>query len=532
MSTISDPSFIDDGGSFPRRVPPASSPTDTAHWAVQNDMHAASSYTGSFVDDGADLLPASPTAPGFGKLDARYYKQRKRSTTKGVWNDDVQRAVSGDIQRSLAKIQGLGGVRVKRRGENSEKGFKMLIPRKWGTFVIKGKDGRVVVVGEDGEYDSEDVRGEGEMRWVEAEKPVEGGNEEKERRGRRRRRHGKEPEPQRAKSLSTIAESEYEEQGGVGKEEDVVSQTAFFATGAKSGWPSPSVSLRSADTGQTVKQRDDNRKTSDKPKSRVPSLPQKWSAPAAILIQDSRTSRRDSRRKGSPTCESNSSRSTQRNGKPDAHLSKDHAGSVKTYSTYRPPAVEDALETSSESVKKRWTRKRGSGSRDGNLKDLGAVEMDTNKWVLRVREESDRSHHERATSSGVSIWKEDTGGLWIGEDNTNEDSWDGFERVKAISEIGVADGDSGHESTFGRGSWNCDKARVDDEGWAESKKDDVAWEASGGGIKDSSSHSSSRSRASRYGKGHGEDDQTNLNDNWGGTSVRVALRRTSVGGWN
>jgi hypothetical protein len=105
----------------------------------------------------------------------------------------VARAVGGDIQRHLAQMQGIANLEVKRpeRDEKEEKKrreeksgtVKVPAPLRWGTFIIKADDGRVIVIDEDGEFDSglvkpvadeddkEKVR-EGK-RWVKAASSVD-----------------------------------------------------------------------------------------------------------------------------------------------------------------------------------------------------------------------------------------------------------------------------------------------------------------------------------------------------------------------
>ena len=170
MSSTS-PSYIDDGRSFTRRIP--SSLTNVTHRLRTTHLSpdTSSTYTGSYIDDGLDLLPTytADNAAGFGPIDARFYRhKRHRNKHNGAWNDDVARAVSGDIHASLAKLERIAGVEVKhasfnskerkRRDEKKRGVVSIPAPLKWGTFVIKYGDGRVVVVDELGEYDSGAVR--------------------------------------------------------------------------------------------------------------------------------------------------------------------------------------------------------------------------------------------------------------------------------------------------------------------------------------------------------------------------------------
>jgi hypothetical protein len=164
MSSITPQSFVDDGGSFTKRVPHGLDQRRVAKWISGGDSEV-SGYTGSYIDDGADMLLPQRPAPGFGKVNTKFYKQRKRKEEKdAVWNNDVQKAISGDIQRNLAKLRDLSGVQVKRPGrEHSGKERKkdqqdedvkdtvtIPMPPPWGTFVIKAGDGRPVSNQRDG----------------------------------------------------------------------------------------------------------------------------------------------------------------------------------------------------------------------------------------------------------------------------------------------------------------------------------------------------------------------------------------------
>ena len=121
MSSITPPSFVDDGGSFTKRIPHGLHPQHVAHWIASTGSDI-SAYTGSFIDDGADMLLPNNTTPGFGPIDPRFYKQRKRKEGKdGVWSDDMQKAISGDMQRHLVSMRGLKGLEVKRHGQGDDK---------------------------------------------------------------------------------------------------------------------------------------------------------------------------------------------------------------------------------------------------------------------------------------------------------------------------------------------------------------------------------------------------------------------------
>lgn len=175
MSTTTAPSYLDDGISFRRRLP---RPTHQPHPAPSS----TSAYTGSYIDDGLDLLPPI-SGHGFGNVDRRFYRHRRRRHKKedgaedgGVWSKDIARAVTGDVQRSLGKLRELGSIgvrrptnlkrdkleaeRIRRRKEQERRGVVAVPkPLRWGVFVIKEDNGRVVVVDEKGEWDSGPIGG-------------------------------------------------------------------------------------------------------------------------------------------------------------------------------------------------------------------------------------------------------------------------------------------------------------------------------------------------------------------------------------
>jgi hypothetical protein len=285
MSSITPQSFVDDGGSFTKRVPHGIDQRRIAKWISGGDSEV-SGYTGSYIDDGADLLLPQRTAPGFGEVNTKFYKQRKRKEEKDVlWNDDVQKAITGDIQRNLAKLRGLGGVEVKKparehtgqeagEGENGkkEKGTVTVpMPPQWGTFVIKGDDGRVIIVGKEGEFDSGPQKAPSEQpeRWVKAASTIapptptsptavsvplsppkhshtssKDRPKEKEKESKHEGRKHKHKKSHHShltippKALTPIPESEYEDGYLPSGGEDIGSPTGFMMTGGASGWPS------------------------------------------------------------------------------------------------------------------------------------------------------------------------------------------------------------------------------------------------------------------------------------------------------
>ncbi|KAL5114748.1 hypothetical protein ACEQ8H_007365 [Pleosporales sp. CAS-2024a] len=325
MST-SAPSFVDDGSSFTNRV------LYPQHQDKPNRIPSsasASAYSGSYIDDGLDMLPAS--RPGFGALDPKFHRRRKAKDRTSCWNDDVQKAVAGDIGRSLGGLRIWAGVELKRHREDEEKNGQTAtvtvtvpLPRRWGTIVIKDGE-RVVVVDEEGEFDSGGVEREYEgKRWVKALSTKSlledlGGKED-------------------AKAIPSIkesdSESEYENEDAVYENEaDVMSPTGFFMTGGRSGWP-----LREASPMPS--------KQKSKGSSPIRSPPGTWLAP---LSSPTKQSILDSRSVSSWT-------------KHESHRcskgKRDHDNiSTKTYSTYRPAMVEDASDSPSSSKLKPYDQR-------------------------------------------------------------------------------------------------------------------------------------------------------------------------------
>ncbi|USP72931.1 hypothetical protein yc1106_00205 [Curvularia clavata] len=181
MSAITPPSFLDDGGSIANRLPQGLDKQRVAKWVSRGTFSDTSAYTGSFVDDDEDIVLRSSS---ISDRQARHEKEETRKKgDEQVWNENAKKAVSGDVRRHMDKIRDLRGkvqVRKVKKGREMEKEKKKVlvpVPRRWGTFVIKDKDGRVVVVDEEGEFDSgpRKVHNEKqhERRWVRAASTVE-----------------------------------------------------------------------------------------------------------------------------------------------------------------------------------------------------------------------------------------------------------------------------------------------------------------------------------------------------------------------
>lgn len=311
LTSVTAPSLADDGRSLTRRMPRKGDPTAITNWiegtiaspilppAVLPAAEASESeaYTGSFFDDGADLRRSSafPAVPGFGTVDHKFYSSGKSKKHKyeEEWTAEKEKALAGDMFRSLAKLKSVARVEVrdahdgeKRKArkvrDRSKVGaveddgrVRIMKPLRWGTFVIEGEDGRVVIVDEQGEYDSgkvdereelakmnaeyeervkrrkereqEKAKREAEKKAKEEVRKLRKREEEREReevlakakddrrrhKHRRRRGHSSPSRP-----LTLVGEGgPFEEGASV-----IISPTKFFMTGARSGWTPSAVS--------------------------------------------------------------------------------------------------------------------------------------------------------------------------------------------------------------------------------------------------------------------------------------------------
>ena len=282
-TSIMSPSFVDDGLSFSRRMPRSGSRWDIDKWLEgtsvapsANSTTDTSGYTGSFLDDGADMLAVDQMimVPGFGRIDKRFYRKGKRGKDGEVWTEDMARAVGGDIRRSLREIGGLGDVKVVegvekvgRKSEGKERGTGEVdedggvwvkAPLDFGAFVIEDDDKRIIIVERDGEYDSgrpEEVvddlgkskgdKEEEKRRKREEKRKKEGAsakwNEESS--ARRKRSEHKKSRCRRSSTITTkplkpIPEADTTEHDSIVPPK-ILSFTNFFVTGGVSGWPSP-----------------------------------------------------------------------------------------------------------------------------------------------------------------------------------------------------------------------------------------------------------------------------------------------------
>ncbi|KAH7071331.1 hypothetical protein BKA63DRAFT_535259 [Paraphoma chrysanthemicola] len=545
MSSISPPSFVDDGGSFQKRIRRGLHPAHVANWISSSGSDTTSAYTGSYIDDGADMLHPSKQGPGFGQINPRFYKQRKRKEgEEGLWNVDIQKAVTGDIQRSLEKLRGVRQLEVKRPimeqvAEEHKSGKKDTItiplPPKWGTFVIKAEHGRVIVIDEDGEFDSGPQQSAQQQpaKWVKASTTIatpsiallspkysSTGENGRKRKDKRKHEHISLP----AKSLTPIPESEYEEGYIPSAGEDLGSPTDFFMTGGLSAYLAGPLAA--------------------------------WElAIATAVAGESRMSK---------------------------HKEHDSA-SAKSYSTYRPATVEDALDTSSENASRvkgviKVGSQKGSatgwdGSNNGwehsprgshksssrNSKDAddepwnfsqGASEYGVNtsvqNWIGdRVKTISEASTHKprsrshRSHSRGRAMSYALSEEKWEASAKGSEVSWDGYEIPKTLSEVSVA-GTGSQTSSRHHGSRvssrRSDRSRKSskhgssigcggsEHGWAGSEKATVnGW---------AGDQTESEGGEEKFANDYDEDNETYPNENWGGVKVRIGSRRESVTGWD
>jgi hypothetical protein len=261
MSDITPYSHHDDFHSLSSRLPrsPSSSIVTTT---------TASTYTGSYFDDGLDLVPP---VQGIGSINTSFYTPLTQPRAQSAWNATIAQAVSGDIRCSLARIQGAGKLAVVCSDKDKENGrgwdvVRVPAPRQWGTFVIKGGDGVVVVVGPDGEFEAVGQGGPFEERqgWVRGKDTrrrrrgsgASGGKREEPQktgsvggwRDEGKREHGKCDDSQHGcqtarKLLTPIMESEQDEIG---------SPTRFFMSGGAGSLPSPSAASVATPSSRTA----------------------------------------------------------------------------------------------------------------------------------------------------------------------------------------------------------------------------------------------------------------------------------------
>lgn len=489
-----------------------------------------------------------------------------------MWNEDIARAVGGDARRHLERVRMLADGAVRWRGErigdgrgkgkrreNGQGGkSRVLVPMpvKWGMFVIRGEDGRVVVVGREGEFDSGPVGGGQVDRGMRGQK-----NKEKER-GRKEtdnKRNGKKMEGKRGHTgrkrevLTPIRESsdEYDYTGS--RSDDEGSLTGFFMTGGASGWPSRTATPESSSSSDTIRHDTSDHTSPARTKTSLRSPPGGWPSPPLSPVHAWGGGNDDTQGFEDRSISSSSSKKSKQTGKWDKK--DEDVVSIKTYSTYRQPTVEDAS-TTSDSVrgyKQRSGRKSKKGEGNGWTDSIDAASQQS--WGAGKHGKKGLEHctHERGGWTGREAPSEHS---WNGDISraTNENSWDGFERVKTVSEVSVAGSGStrsslvsrasrpsevskhdgrGHEGSYNAGwggsqasrqSWSSEKARVDDDEWGGSRRSSEKSRRS--------SNAGSGCQREEYADRFDDDNEVYLDEFWGGTPVRVESRQTSVVGWD
>jgi len=686
MSSITPQSFVDDGGSFTKRIPRGLDQRYVARWIARSKSET-SAYTGSFIDDGADMQLPPGVAPGFGPIDTRFYKQKKRKESRDgvetVWNDDVQKAISGDIQRNLEKIRGLGGLEVKRtdrdgyqdkKPRDQEKAKKDTVtvpmPPQWGTFVIKADDGRIIVVDKDGEFDSgpQKALSEQPKHWVKAASTVESaslakglvphstpmhrmssrqtkerskqkqkqksGTEKSMRNNKSRRSH-----LSSSKTLTPISESEYEEGYLHSDGEDMGSPTGFMMTGGASGWPSSratsvaptAVSVSDAYEyivpGSPVKAISKGfryvRPRSQDYKDIVPasnSWIEKKVSPDILSVKgDTKVLSEASWDGGqfesawkvaSPSHSCKSHRSTHTSNKSPKSKNDSDSASGKSHTTYKASTVEDASGEEDYiatgwggSVKSTGTQGWGRDQNNNERSSSSKKEDRESAWTSSAntphphtwagvgsKSSSERSWSKRPKATDNASWTgvESPTFQRIANSPTSvhfgsptlpsgDTTWDGLERNKSTSEVGVVDTGSEHAS-LGRqsrvsslqsarrshGSHDTRRSHrsskhVHTTGWEDgqagwaggsqtshlsrhSQQPDDAPIWPGSRAISEQSWSSQKARVDddsggqwggadqdvgKYANGYDEDNATYLNDNWNGVPVRVGSRAGS-----
>lgn len=571
MSSLTSPSFVDDGSSFRNRVPHHLYSTHLTNQLNSFESDTLTAYTGSFIDDGADMLPPPRAAPGFGRVDPRFYGQRKRrdEEKREVWNDDIQKAVVGDIRRSLNQIRSIGVIEVKRspgRGKREKKDTVTIsLPPRWGTFVIKADHGRIIVIDEDGEFDSGPLQQQELKKWVEAPTAIElpslpsvSPSEKKIHKDKENYRYQLEP----SKSLTTISESEHKHIHQPSISGHSMSPTGFSMTGGASEWPSGTVSS----IGSPIKSKRSSRHSfvsspgKDKSRSPLRSPPGGWPSPPLLGKKGNSivsTSTVQSWGEEKSCC-------SHKNTKSSRH-DVDNT-SNKTYSTYKPAAVEDAPDTSSENNSMlqakacNYSQKNSASSWGGSNRVNEHSCIDSRQGSRKTLPHSGKPRANVNThGASVQNWVSDHVKT-VSEASTqsrsirdrsqtifrvpSEISWDGYEIPKTMSEVSIAGTGSerswSHSQTSSRHSQDRrskgssrqghkSSTRGSSTGWQDSEH---SWRGSQKAIVGERVDTKHGPRWDN-GKEYDVDSKTYLNED--GVRVRMGSRswsrRESVSGW-
>ena len=652
MSAVTPQSYVDDGVSFTKRTPHDLSKHRVAKWISSGSNTSA--YTGSFIDDGADMQLRDDSTPGFGQVDKRFYKQKKAREPKPgdetVWNEHVQKAVTGDMQRNLDKMRGLGGVQIKKRhgdcgddgdgdeevGAEKQQTVTVSVPPQWGTILVRADDGRVIVVEKDGEFDSGSLLEIGNERpkpWVIAAStvvqpsstgisissplpkhqvpdctPKDHAKDRSDRKAKTQKHKTSQHSPLQV--LTTIPESEYED-GYLPATEPVGSLTNFLMTGGASGWPSrtstcmasPAMSVRGGveyigiepqirairegyrhvrpnARGKTGSSGYEYEQTSVDEKS-VTALEQSWNGgQVANAWEGHKASHAHGSRLSHRRSSSGKSRH-EKKGSDDV--------SMKSYSTYKAPTVEDApnISSSEDSAATGW---RGGCKKSSSSKSSSTTNKPNESawnvphphtWAVDGKAPSEQSWDSRPKAADNPSWTRIQPSAsphqHVHSPTTSparprtEATWDGFERLKTLSDVSVIGSGSDRESRDSRNwsqfsiqppsthksrsshknstTWEADQVRWAgsqaskrsqpkshrSKDWSESQAKDwndrKATTGDGGGWDADS--------ATKYANGFDEDNKTYLNASWGGMPVRVGRwagsgspRKDVVQGWD
>ncbi|CAE7185966.1 hypothetical protein PTNB73_06451 [Pyrenophora teres f. teres] len=642
MSAITPQSYVDDGASFTKRTPHGLSKHHVAKWISSGSD--TSGYTGSFIDDGADMRFRDDATPGFGTIDKRFYKQKKRQEPKPghetIWNEHVQKAVTGDVQRNLDKMRGLGGIQVKKRhddrggdgkgnegGDKKEETVTMPAPPQWGTFVIRADDGRVIIVDKDGDFDSGppvEAVNERPKPWVKAastvvppsstgisvpssppKQRVPGsvpkshvkGRANGEVKIRKQKKLQLTPPP---KILTSIPESEYED-GYLPATEPVGSPTNFLMTGGASGWPSrggtyissPAVSVsdgyeyigpepkgwnlrdgyryvRPNAHGKIESSRYEYKQTSTDKTSKTVSE-RSWKGGQ---LENAWEGYKSSHAHGSERSHQRSS-----NGKLRDEKKGIDDGSTKSYSTYKAPTVEDAPDTASEdNAVAGWGRgckKNSSVQSSPNTEKLNESAWNVphpHTWAVDGKPPSEQSWDSRPKAADNPSWtgiqpsafphRPANSRIISPARPCSETTWDGFERLKTLSDVSVMGSEIERESQ-GSKNWSQRWSRpASSHKSRSSHKNSATWEADQAGWAESQASKRSQPKscrsnewsdsqagswsgqkgtadvdggwdgngATKYANGFDEENETYLNESWGGIPVRVGGRARARSG--
>ena len=252
LSSPTLPSFVDNGRNPTHCKPLGGDPTAITAWIEgtiappvlppASVVSKSIASIDSCFDDSADMRNSSPfeTVPGFGLADHGFYSKGKPKMNKyeEEWTVEKEKALAGDMLRSLTRLKRVSRVEIgdvqdverrKARKERNEEEIgaleddgrvRIMKPLKWGTFVIKGNDGRVVIVDEHGEYDSGKVHEREELEKREREHSDRIKREKKRDKARREAEKRAEEEIRRMRRLEKQEERKKRRAESKGEERD------------------------------------------------------------------------------------------------------------------------------------------------------------------------------------------------------------------------------------------------------------------------------------------------------------------------